>query len=60
MADTKMLSINEGSHNKTQRVGMSEISTLYLSTKKFQVDSKREDMGWSTMFKENIINLTSA
>ena len=25
---------------------------------KFQVDSKRKDLGFSTMFKENIIKLT--
>ena len=32
---------------------------LYLSVKrKFQVDSKRKDMEWSTNFSENIINLT--
>ena len=54
----KLLSMKEGSHNKTQIVRTSQNGPLYLSSKKIQVDSERKDMGQSTMFKENIIKLT--
>ena len=47
--------MKEASCNKTQRVKVTQYDPLYqLSTKK-QVDSKRENMDESNMFKENII-----
>ena len=51
----QLLSMMEASSNKTHRVKVTQYDTLYqLSTKK-QVDSKRENMDESNMFKENII-----
>ena len=48
--------MKEVSNNKTQRVKVTQYDPLYLlSTKKKQVDSKRENTDESNMFKENII-----
>ena len=45
----------EVSNNKTQRVKVTQTDPFYpLSTKK-QLDSKRENIDESYMFKENII-----
>ena len=53
---TYNLSMKETSNMKTQRVRLTDNDPHYLLiTKKIQVDSKRENMGQSTMFKENII-----
>ena len=42
--------------NKTQRVKVTQYEPLYqLSTEKKQVDSKRENMDESNIFKKNII-----
>ena len=52
----KSLGMMEVSNNKTQRVKVTQTDPFYLlSTKKKQVDSKRENMDESNMFKENII-----
>ena len=50
--------MKEGSHIKSQRVRKVQNGPPYLSSKKNQVDSKRKDMEKSTMFSENMINLT--
>ena len=51
----QLLSMKEASSNKTQGLKVTQYDPLYqLSTKK-QVDSKRENMDESNMFKENII-----
>ena len=53
--------MKEGAHKKKlkeEEQRKFQTGPPYLSLKKHQVDSKRKDMEWSTMFSENIINLT--
>ena len=47
--------MKEVSNNKTQRLRVNQYDPLYLLSIKNQVDSKRENMDESNMFKENII-----
>ena len=47
--------MKEVSNNKTQRLKVNQYDPLYLLSTKNQVDSKRENMDESNMFKENII-----
>ena len=47
--------MKEVSNNKTQRVKVTQYDPLYLLSTQNQVDSKRENMDESNMFKENII-----
>ena len=47
--------MKEVSNNKTQRLKVHQYDPLYLLSIKNQVDSKRENMDESNMFKENII-----
>ena len=51
----QLLSMKEVSNNKTQRLKVNQYDPLYLLSIKNQVDSKRENMDESNMFKENII-----
>ena len=47
--------MKEVSNNKTQRVTVTQYDPLYLLSTKNQVDSKRENLDQSKMFKANII-----
>ena len=51
----QLLSMNEVSNNKTQRVKVIQYDPLYLLSTKKQVDSKRENTDESNMIKENLI-----
>ena len=49
--------MQEASNKKTQKVKATQCDPLYLLSTKNQVDSKRENMDESNMFKENIIKV---